>query len=623
MIYKFNNIELDTDKYILLANGNEKSVEPQVFNLITYLVQNKDRVISRDELLDHVWKGRVVSDTSINNSIKSARKSVGDDGIKQQVIKTIHSRGYQFVAEISNANQSSTQRANQLIKARLTQYIFVTCITLFLTAFAVYFWRQADARETTEVATIHSIAVLPFFNSSPNSEIDYYGFAIADQVIGALNYFKNITVRPSSSIRKYASGSYNPIEVGKALGVDYILSGHYSVDNDGNNYGKYNDIRLNTELVDIKTNQIVWRGKPIITRYENTFTLQDIVVRQVVEGLRIEFSTEQLDRAQQDIPQSPLAFEYYLRSIAYPYNSDGHRMAIAMLKQSIALDDQYAPAYIQLGNRIRRLAQFGLVETDPLPDTEQYYLRALSLNPELLEAMSHLSMLYTETNRIEAAIELAQSMYQLNPNNANTHFTLGYIYRYAGLLDEAIIEMEKAVALDPKNIKFRSLIGTYSATGQYQKALDMTERYAPSPFTYGWQALMNMNLGQTEKSLELFDHLIESYPQSLWAHVAVIHKAYLLDDFEPGIKAIEALVNTKVTDGETIYYTAAYYGLLGEKQRCLSLLKKAVDSGYFNYRNIASNNYLQHLKLDPEFQQILNQAKNKHLAFRHKFFPEI
>ena len=623
MIYKFNNIEIDTDKYILLANGNEKSVEPQVFNLITYLVKNKDRVISRDELLDHVWKGRVVSDTSINNSIKSARKSVDDDGIKQQVIKTIHSRGYQFVAEISNANQSSKQKPNQLNKARLTQYILVTCITLFLTAFAIYSWRQADAKETTDVATIHSIAVLPFFNSKPSSETDYHGFAIADQVIGALNYFKNITVRPSSSIRKYATGSYNPIEVGKVLGVDYILSGHYLVDNDGNNYGKYNNIRLNTELVDIKTNQIVWRGKPIITRYDNTFTLQDIVVRQVVEGLSIEFATEQLDRVQQDIPQSPLAFEYYLRSIAYPYNSDGHRLAIEMLKQSIALDDQYAPAYIQLGNRIRRLAQFGLVETDPLPDTEQYYLKALSLNPELLEAMSHLSMLYTETNRIEAAIELAQSMYQLNPNNANTHFTLGYIYRYAGLLDEAIIEMEKAVALDPKNIKFRSLIGTYSATGQYQKALDMTERYAPSPFTYGWQALMSNRLGNSEKALKLYDYLISNYPNSLWANVAIIHKSALLGDSEAGLQAVDALVNTEVADGENIYYTAAYYGLLGDKTRCLQLLKKAVDTGYFNHLNIASNDYFDWLKSDPEFLLILDEAKRKHKAFRKLVFPEV
>ncbi len=505
-----------------------------------------------------------------------------------------------------------------------------------LLSITLYSIQQSKLKTDLQTQQIHSIAVLPFFNNNPDSATDYYGFAIADQVIGGLNYLKNITVRPAVSIRQYAATDYNPIEVGKTLGVDFILTGHYTIGFNGNQNGigqsygnngfdnnNNNDIRLNTELVDIKTNQIVWRGNPILTNYKNTFKLQDMVVRQVVEGLKIEFATEKFDNIQRNVPQSPLAYEYYLRSIAYPYSTEGHRMAIAMLKQSITLDDQYAPTYIQLGNRIRRLAQYGLVETDPLPDTEQYYLKALSLNPELLEAMAYLSMLYTETNRIEEAIQLAQSMYQLNPNNANTHFTLGYIYRYAGLLDEAILEMEKAVALDPKNIKFRSLIGSYSATGQYQKAFDMTTRYEPSPFTYGWQALMSNRLGNSEKALELYDYLISNYPNSLWANVAIIHKSSLLGDLDAGLQAVDALVNTEVADGETIYYTAAYYGLLGDKTRCLQLLKKAVDAGYFNHVNIASNDYFDWLKSDPEFQLILDEAKRKHQAFLSLVFPEV
>ncbi len=263
-----------------------------------------------------------------------------------------------------------------------------------------------------------------------------------------------------------------------------------------------------------------------------------------------------------------------------------------------------------------------MVETDPLPDTEQYYLKALSLNPELLDAMAHLSMLYTETNRIEQAIDLAKSMYQLNPNNANTHFTLGYIYRYAGLLDEAIKEMEKAVALDPKNIKFRSLIGTYSATGQYQKAHEMTYQYEPSPFTYGWQALMLNRMGQTDQAIELFDYLIINHPNSLWANVAIIHKSSILGHVEFGLQAVDTLVNTEVNDGETIYYTAAYYGLLGDEKRSLELLRKAVEAGYFNHINIASNDYLDPIKSSQEYQKILDFAKSRHTAFREIVFPE-
>ncbi len=614
MPYKFNNFVLDTEKFLLLSNGKEVAIEPQVFDLIVHLIQNSDKIVSREQLLKHVWQGRVVSDTSINNNIKSARKALGDDGTKQSVIKTIHSRGYQFIAELKLID-GLNERHEPMAKRRYTWPMGVVAALVGFMVRMLYL-TQGNHTETHSAAeSLPSIAVLPFLNSNPKTETDYYGFAIADQVIGALNYLENITVRPSSSVRRYVSDDHDANVIGTELGVDFILTGHYLVNK--------SDIRLSTELVAVETNEIVWRGDPILTNYNNTFKLQDMVARQVVEGLKIEFATQKLDRIQPNIPQSPLAYEYYLRSIAYPYTTDGHRMAIEMLKQSIQLDDQYAPAYLQLGNRTRRLAQFGLVETEPLPNTEQYYLKALSLNPELLDAMAYLSMFYTESNRIDEALRLARSMYRLNPNNATTHFTLGYIYRYAGLTDQAVDAMEYAVRLDPKNIKFRSLVSTYSAAGQFQKVLDMTALYDPSPFTYGWQALMHMNLGQTEKAMQLFEFLRDNHPQSLWANIATIHLAYLMNDFGPGIKAIEALTSTAVEDGETIYYTAAYYGLLGEKRLCFQMLRKAIDAGYFNYTNMATNRYLQNYTNDREFQEILQIARNKQINFINQFFPEL
>lgn len=613
MIYRFNNIEIDTENFRLLKDNKEISVEPQVFNLVVLLIENKDKVVSRDYILDKIWKGRVVSDTSINNHIKSARKVLDDDGSKQQVIKTIHSRGYQFVANISDTNKPSEKHNNKPKNHSFIRHALIAFITVVIVSVIVIL-PQKSTQPKLDDSPFYKMAVVPFLNSKADSHSDYIGFALADQIIGALNYFENITVRPSSSVRQYANQEYSLPEVSVELDVRYILTGHYLIIND--------DIRLNIELVDMNTNEIIWRGKPIQTQYNNTFGLQDMAVRQVVEGLKIKFSTQKQDRIKKDIPSSPLAYEYYLRSIAYPYNTKGHRLAIEMLKQSIALDDQFAPTYIQLGNRMRRLAQYGLVDDELSPDTEQYYLKALALNPDLLDAMAYLSMYYTESNRIDDAITLARYMQQLNPNNANTHFTLGYIYRYAGMLDEAIKEMEKAVILDTKNIKFRSLIGTYSAVGEYQKALEMTRNYETSPFTYGWQALMNMRLGNTKKALELYDHLINNHPKSLWSNVAIIHKSYLLGDFEPGLKAISSLINTRVSDGETIYYTAAYYGLLGEKDLSIQLLRKAINAGYFNYRNIASNDYFNDFKTDPEFQAVLNEAKIRHLAFREKFFPD-
>jgi DNA-binding winged helix-turn-helix (wHTH) protein/tetratricopeptide (TPR) repeat protein len=613
VIYSFNNIEIDSALYRLYVDGVETAIEPQVFDVLVYLIQNRDTVVSRHQLLEHVWKDRVVSDSSINNYIKTARKIVGDDARKQSIIKTIHSRGYQFVADL-NQSLKPNQRLNrnkQPLMGSIKWLLLITSVCLL----TLYLWTQQDQSESSgALSDMHRIAVLPFINNQPHSDTDYLGFALADEVIGQLNYIKNVTVRPSSSMRKYINTQDQLMDIGQELDVEFVLSGHYTQVNQ--------DIRLNLELVDIRLNQIKWRSDPIQTSYGNTHQLQEVVVRQVVEGLKLEFSEQKKAGIHKDTPSDPLAYEYYLRSLSYPYDAEGHRLAIAMLQQSLAVDDRFAPTYIQLGNRVRRLAQFGEVESVPILNTEQYYLKALSLNPDLLEAMAFLSMYYTETNRIDEALELARYMHQINPNNANSHFVLGYIYRYAGMMDEALAEMEKAVDLDPKNIKFRSLIGSYSATGQYQKALEMTSLYDPSPFTLGWQALMHMQLGNTEQSLLMFDQIIQTYPNSLWSNVAVIHQSYLTGQPKEGIDAVESLVNTHVMDGETIYYTAAYYGLLGEEELSIELLKHAIASGYFNYRNMLNNDYFEPFNDTEPFLQVVKEAQRKHDVFLKKHFPE-
>jgi tetratricopeptide (TPR) repeat protein len=293
-----------------------------------------------------------------------------------------------------------------------------------------------------------------------------------------------------------------------------------------------------------------------------------------------------------------------------------------MLTKSIELDPGYAPAYVQLGNRVRRLGQFGLLDSDQYLDSEAYYLKALSLNPELISALAYLAMYYTETNRIDEAVNLAQRLYKINPGNANTHFTLGYIYRYAGMVEQAIEEMEKAVTIDSKNPKFRSLIGTYSNVGRYQDALDMLGFYPESPFTLGWSGLIYYHLGDFELAINYFDRVIEIDQEGLWGQVTTIHKAFLQDEPEKGFAAIARLGFSNVADGETVFYLANYYGLLGDAPRCIQTLKDAVDAGYFNYPFIEASSNFDFVRDDPAFIRVFEIAKQKHYDFREKYFND-
>ena len=600
MTYTFNHFMLDTNNFTLMREGQVIEVEPRVFDVIVYLIENNNKVVTRDELFQTVWNGRDVLDATLSNHIKIARQVLGDNGQLQHTIKTIHGRGYQFIALVDD-------KPIELETTHSKNRYYVLVALALITLIFVFFQFKSNTKQNFDTPVI---AVLPLTNNKPSSDSDYFSIAITDQIIGHLNYLHNISVRPSASIRKYIN-TIDPVSVGKELEVDYILTGNYLKVN--------NTIRLNIELIEIKSSQLIWRSKQIEVENKNAFELQDIVTQRVINALKVKFSTNEIQRIEKDIPQSALAYEYYLRGIAYPYTNDGNRLAIEMLKKSLDLDENYALTYVKLGDRIRRYKQFSLQDM-PFQKAKDYYLKALRINPELLNALSYLAMYYTETNQIKKAIELANKMVVINPNHADTHFTLGYIYRYAGLVDLAIKEMEKAVKLDAHNPKYRSLIGTYSGNGNYHKALKMTELYETSPFTLGWKGLMYRRLGDNKKALEYFNHVIKEDKNGLWANVATVFKSYILGNTQQGLVAVEKLSNAANSDGETLYYLSSYYALLGDKENAIITLKKAIDAGYFNYPFMVSNSYFTTLENDGRFKKLLERALTKHSDFKEMLF---
>lgn len=455
------------------------------------------------------------------------------------------------------------------------------------------------------------IAVLPFSNTKPDPETDYLGFAIADQIIGEMVYLNNITVRSSGSVRKYKNQIVDPITVGDSLKVDYVLIGNY--------LKEANVMRLNIELVEVNSNDMIWR-EPIEVDYNSTFELQDIVAKKVVEGLNIQFSQSELDIIGKDIPKNPLAYEYYLRSISYPFTNEGDQIALEMLNKSIELDSMYAPAYAQLGDRTHRLALYGLHDPKDVERAEGYYLKALSLNKDHIFGLANLAQIYTETARIEEAVELTRQILEINPNNAEAHFSLGYIYRYAGMNNEAVQEMEKAMAIDPKNPGFRSIIVTYKFAGELEKSFESSKLFMPSEFILGYQGEFLLRMGEELQAVEYFDRCLSMNPDGLQALWVTGMKAYIEGNTEVGLEAARLFETANTFDTEAWYHFAGNYGLLGDKEGCIRAMQKAVDGGFFNYPFMLSDSFLDSVREDTEFQKILLKAKEKHLDFRKRFF---
>lgn len=514
--------------------------------------------------------------------------------------------GFKKTKEVKLKESITPQTSSRLNKVIISSLSMAVIFLLFN-----QFKNSAIDVNTTNIdgILVSSIAVLPFSNTRPDPKTDYLGFALADQIIGDLTYLKEIIVRSSGSIRKYEKQSYDPVKVGDELNVNYVLNGSYLREAD--------IIRLNIELIKVNTNEMIWR-EPIEVNYNNAFELQDIVAQKVVDGIKIQFSKKELSRIKKDIPDNPLAYEYYLRSLSYPRTNNGRKFAIEMLNKSIALDSNYAPAYDQLGVRIKALGQFGLLGSKETKMAENYHLKALSINGDLLSALANLAEIYTETARIENAVDITNQMLEINPNNASAHRSLGYSYRYAGMLDESIKEMKKAEALDSNTLTSVGI--TYIAIGDYDNAFKAFEWQEALPYNLGYQGVILFRQSKNEQAIEYFDRVISMEPEGLIAGWVTGIKALIEDNIDEGLKATRNLEQANISDAEAWYHFAENYGLLGDKEGCIRTLRRAVDGGYFNYPFMLTDFFLDSVRDEPEFQKILSEAKEKHLAFKKRFF---
>lgn len=289
-----------------------------------------------------------------------------------------------------------------------------------------------------------------------------------------------------------------------------------------------------------------------------------------------------------------------------------------MLKKSLALDDTYAPAYAELGKRMRYLTIYDLGEPAQINQAEKYLLKALSLNDRELDALASLTLLFTETGESVKAMELTQRMLEINPNYAGAHFSLGYIYRYAGMLEQSIKAMELALTIDPGNRHFRSLGVTYFNSGQFEKAWQAFDIDKNSAFSLGWQGKVQGRLGKNKQAIALFERVSAMEPGGFWDLVATAEKAIIENQRQTGLQAMLKLEQSNVFDAEPLYYWAANYAMLGDIQSSLRLLKMAVDGGYFNYPFMLSDSFLDPIRAEPDFKTILESARKKHLAFKAK-----
>ena len=520
-----------------------------------------------------------------------------------------------YVSELKLFNEeltiNKTAKKLQLInepkkKTILTPFV----ILLFLIIASLLVWNFIIKKNSGEAITntsLKRIAVLPFTNINNNPDVNFLSFALADQIINSLAYNRDILVRPSSAIRPYQNKVVDPSVIAKKLNVDYILSGSYQKESD--------EIRLNLELVDIHSNDLIWHDG-IEEKYVNAFKLQDLVSQKVVEGLKIKFAVDKNVLKHKDVSSSPLAYEYYLKAVAYPVNNYGNNLAIELLEKSIQIDSNFAPAYSELGYRYHALATYDISKRYELKYAEAAYKKAISINSASLLALGDLASLYTETGKTLDAVELTKRALKINPNNAQIHFWQGYIFRYTGLLDKSSEQMEIAIKLDPSNARFRSMGATYLYQLKYKEAIDGLNLAANSPYSLGFKGQIYLRMNMIDSAKKYLEKVIEIEPDGSLGRWSKAMLDYINGNKSDGLKTIKILETSNVFDAEQIYNYANLYGLFGEKKDCARLLKRAIDGGFYCYPFMLKDSFLDPVRNDKEVQKMLEYAKEKYEAFK-------
>ncbi len=489
---------------------------------------------------------------------------------------------------VTRTFQKSSSKLNWIVAALAA--LLLTVVT------AVGAW-VLKHRTATVQAGHRTIAVLPLQNINNDAESEFLRFALADEISNALTYAHSLEVRPSTATQKYANGEVDPAKAGRELGVGTVVSGHF--------LRQDNTVQVTLEAVEVKDNRLIWTGT-LSSPADNLIALQTQMAKKVRQELVPELGIVSGTVDTSSTPANREAYDAYLHSKALSHDGEANKQAIAMLERSVALDPNYAPAWEALGRRYYFDAIYSGGGAAGYQRSNAAYQRALSLEPGRVDAAGFLATNEVEAGNLDKAYTDARALVQRRPDNAFAHYSLAYVSRYAGLLDEAQSECDQALAIDPRNYNWRSCSFAFFEQGKSARAIEYLNVDAGSEWSNAVRVSVLMREGKMTEARQTAQQMTDN---SMWMRgllLACLNKA-------PGneVHRLADLAQNELLpeqDSELKYYQGAVLAACGEKQIAFTFLRKAVAENYCAQQALQSDPLLAGVRQDAEFRQIVQAA---------------
>jgi len=449
--YLFEDYSLDPDRRELTRQTEAIAIGPKVFDLLLYLIQNREHVVSKDDLLEAVWSGRIVAESTLTSHINAVRKAIGDSGEEQRLVRTITRKGFRFVGEIKEASAGASPRAEPAKS-------------------------EAPPAPALTLPDSPSIAALPFLNLSDDIEQEYFTDGVVEDIITALSRNRWLFVIARNSSFTYKGRAVDVKQVGRELGVRYVLEG--SVRKSAHR------VRITGQLIDATTGAHLW-AEHFESALDDIFELQDQVTEAVVGAIAPQLERAEIERAKRKPTESLDAYDYYLRGMAHLHLGSRASIdtALGQFNHALMRDTNFAWAYAMAAWCYfwRKVNGWMTDRPGEIAEGARLARRAVDLGRDDAvaltrggHALAHL------TDDVAGGIALLDRALVLNPNLASAWFLAGFLRTWNGEPDAAIEHFAHAMRLsplDPEQYRMQAgLAAAHLFAGRFDAASSWAEK---------------------------------------------------------------------------------------------------------------------------------------------------
>lgn len=606
--YRFESYCLDMQtRELRVGDGTAIPLTGKAFDTLSFLIENRHRVVSKDELLAAVWVGRVVEENNLTQAIAALRRAFGTDGGDHRYIVTVPGRGYRFVAEVEDAAEVPTASTNSPPPTRRRRTIAFGALLFMLALFAVAAWKLRES-SSTPAPRQPSLAVLPFRSLSTGPRDKMLELGMAETLIARLSRSTSMRVLSLGSMQAFTGTKPDPLRAGMTLGADYVI--------EGSTQQRGDSIRVNVRLLSLPDGRTMWAGTYDQT-LDRIFTLQDALAAEVSSALSLKYVAATRHSSPCD-GSDPIAYRAYLRGHYLSNRPDGMRLptALAAFREAIDRDPGCARAYAGLGEVYRRLVM--TADHDPrklFPLAKAAVAQALAIDPDSAEAYASKGFIEFwydwDWPRSEASFRHAIA---LDGNLAEAHYGLAHLFINIGRAEDAAPHASQAALLDPLSPIVNTLASGAVGAGHADEArkrlenvLELEPDFWVALLVRGGRAMGRRDYANAIIDLRKAGELCGGCSQIM----AVLGRAYVLSGDRDAAEQIRRDMESRRerTGYMPASSLAGLHNALGDSEGALDLLEQAYRERdvRMSFLKVDADRQWNNLREQPRFQALMRR----------------